>query len=298
MISKDPSFSRKKPLSYFPVQRKINLFNPTPAAFTGQVDYARLASQVNHRLYRYGKMYSLKVDTDGANLVAGTKIDIYCLQNTWAIQKAFEEAKTVFERAYIDERENISDKSFARWRDFRCVSGLTGDMLEAAVENSPETPPLNRLSVGEFDLSLVEDSAGVTRFFTWSNTPAATQYSIMNEYNLAGNTTTSPTTPSGGGPYQDLEADASQVEMEAIQQRGNQPPYNANDMNPIWMRVGTLTIGTNGSQKLSTGFFEAPCGILSIVVQGQTWGTLSDGISVTCQAGDYKGVRAHNMERM
>ena len=297
---KDPSFRKKKPLGYLPIQRKIALGNPQgPTDTNAQVDYARLASQVNHRLYRYGKMYSLKVDIDPHIFNPGTQLHVYALMNTWYVQKAFEEAKTVYERAYIDEKENISEAAYARWRDFRIQSGLTSQFLQAQVDDTPESATSTGVSAGEFDDSIVVDATGTTRTFTWAtSTVPATAYSVVNEYDLAGNTNFSPTFPTGAGPYDDLEADASPVEMEALQDRGNRPPYASSAFPSVWMKVATLTVGANGNQKLSTGYFDAPCGILSLRAQGQTWGDFSNDVYVTAQAGDYKGVKAHNMERM
>ncbi len=86
--------------------------------------------------------------------------------------------------------------------------------------------------------------------------------------------------------------------MEALQNRGNLPPYNANAFPSIWVKVATLTVGAAGNQKISTGFFDAPCGLVYLKATGTNFDDLNNGISLTVQAGDYKGVKAHNMERM
>ena len=100
-MKKDPSFTKKKPLTYLPVQRKLHLGVDTgSASTTAQFDSGRLLSQTNHRLYRYGKRYTQKVDVDPSFLNPGTTIDVWALMDTWYVQKAFEEAKIVFHRAY------------------------------------------------------------------------------------------------------------------------------------------------------------------------------------------------------
>lgn len=159
---------------------------------------------------------------------------------------------------------------------------------------------LTLLSGGEFDNSLVEDNAGVTRFFSWNPTTTGSVYSIPAEYDLSGNTNTSPTTPTGSGPYADLQADSSPVEMEALQQRGNLPPYEANSFPPVWVKIATLqTSATEGAQRLSSGYFDAPCGQVVLQVSGgSTVSSLTNKVSVEFRSGDYKGVRAHNMERI
>jgi len=298
-VMNDPSFRTKKPLEYFPVQRhiKLGVSSPlTPTAVT--FDTGRLLSQINHRLYRYGKMYSQKIDVDPSVLQPGATIDVWALMDTWFVQKAFEEGKVVFDRAYINERENLSKEQRARWFDFRVDSGIVATDLFPVVDGNPVSAATALIVGGEFDDSIVEDSAGVTRTFSWAGATTASAYSLINEYNLAGNTTTTPTTSTGAGPYDDLEADSSQVEMDAQQQRGNQPPYNATNFPSLWVKVATLTVGAGGNQKISTGYFNAPCGLVYMSITGQTFDTVNNGVSVTVQSGDYKGVKAHNMERM
>ena len=299
-MKKDPSFVKKKPLTYLPVQRKLQLgVSGTPGTQDAEFDTGRLLSQTNHRLYRYGKRYTQKVDVDPSYLTPGSTIDVWALMDTWYIQKAFEEAKIVFHRAYTDERQNLSAEAQARWFDFRVTSGLTGTFPLYPVVDGIPTSALSSLIVdGEFDDSVVEDSNGVTRTFTWRGATTATEYSILAEYDLAGNTNYGPTFPTGAGPYDDLEADSSAVEMEALQQRGNKPPYAANSFPSQWMKIATLTVGPGGNQKISTGYFDAPCGVVYLKATGQTIDSLNNGISVTVQSGDYKGVKAHNMERV
>ena len=163
-MKKDPSFVKKKPLTYLPVQRKLQLgVSGAPGTQDAEFDTGRLLSQTNHRLYRYGKRYTQKVDVDPSFLTPGSTIDVWALMDTWYIQKAFEEAKTVFHRAYTDERENLSKEAIARWQDFRITSGLTGTSALFPVVDGIPTSAINALIVdGEFDDSIVEDANGVT----------------------------------------------------------------------------------------------------------------------------------------
>jgi len=301
-VVNDPSFRKKKPLEYFPVQRRHSLALAPGAAFQAcQFDAGRILSQTNHRLYRYGKRYKMKVDLDPSAAVPGVSYTIWKLSDTWMNQKAFEEAAIVFKRAYTDERENLSKEQRARWFDFRIASGLdpaTTPDTHAVVDANPISAPYARVIAGEFLGSIVEDAAGVTRTFSWAGATTATDYSVIAEYDLAGNTTTNPTTSTGAGPYDDLEADASAVEMDALQDRGNLPPYAATTLPSVWTKVGSLEQGAAGAQKLSTGMFEAPCGLICIVATGGTMNAADNLISVEFASGDYKGVSAHNMERL
>jgi hypothetical protein len=142
MMKTDPSYRKLKPLTYFPVQRKVNLaVSGSPGVQDGQFDGGRILSQLNHRLYRYGKQYTQKVDVDPAGLNPGSSVEVWALMDTWFVQKAFEEGKIVFDRAYTDERENLSKNARARWFDFRCQSGLTASDLYPVVDANPSTAP-------------------------------------------------------------------------------------------------------------------------------------------------------------
>lgn len=291
----------KKPLEYLPVQRKMYLSATSGATNLGIVDAGRILSTSNHRLYRYGKRYSMKIDINPQALtLPNAQLDVWALADSWAVQKAYEEAKEAFDKAYEDERENISKESVARWFDFRIRSGLTGDTMFATTKSSP-TGSASLLSGGEFEDSIVVDSSGTTRTFSWDPATTAGVYSVPAEYDLSGNTNSSPSSTTGSGPYADLQADAHPVEMEAIQARGNNPPYEKNSFPAVWVKIATLQTSngtsSNGVGKLTTGYFDAPCGLVALHSPTQTIATLSENVSVEFRAGDYKGVRAHNMHR-
>jgi hypothetical protein len=295
------SHNKKKPLEYLPVRRKMYLSSTaSPASTVGLIDAGRILSTSNHRLYRYGKRYSMKVDMDPQALQLPTaQIDVWALADTWAVQKAFEEAYDAYDKSYEDERENISKEARARWFDFRINPGVAGDLLYSTVKPDP-TDPVVKLTGGEFDASIVVDSAGTTRTFSWDPSTTAGNYSVPAEYDLSGNTNSAPTTPTGSGPYADLQADAHPAEMDAIQSSGNLPPYEANSFPAVWVKIATLQTSngtsSNGVGKLTTGYFDAPCGVV-VLNSSQGMDQLSEVISVQFQAGDYKGVRAHNMHR-
>ena len=303
-ISSDPSYRKKKPLGYFPVVRKMELgfqggIGLQPNAYG---DAGSMLSRQNNRLYRYGKMYDLKIDATAA-LTPGTTVEIFALANTWYVQKAFEEAKSVYDQAYENEMDNVNQSSIARWRDFRArtkdiesFSGLYAAAypVTSDVNVSGSTP----ITGGSFIDSLVEDSTGATRHFTWDVAVTSASYGIMQEYDLAGNQTRTPATGTGTMPYADLEADSSATEGASLQTDGQDPPYVATNFPDWFVKVGELSVGTAGQTKLSTGYFHAPCGVF--VIRSSTGNVLDlgDNLSLEVRAGNYKGVLAHNMERM
>ena len=82
-------------------------------------------------------------------------------------------------------------------------------------------------TAGEFDLAKVVDQTGGTRTFTWDNqSPTAAEYSIIGEYDKSGNTSADPETPAIG-PYSGLLPNLEPGAAAALQDDGNNPPYNA-----------------------------------------------------------------------
>lgn len=301
--SKDPSYRKKKPLDFYPVQRKISLRvdpDSTISSPYGVIDVGKMASLTNRRLYRNGKLYSCKLSMDPTLLPAGAKVEVWAIRPNWSNVRAWELAKENFDQSYEDERENISKSQQARWFDFRVNHGL-GSICEFTpwVDNNMD-PSLNvTLGPGEFELSIVEDSAGTQRTFTWDNTPTGSEYAILKEFSEGFRAAQTPALTTGDGPYDQLHADSSQIESEALQARGNVAPYQALiSTSAVWTKVGVLAMGASAGT-FSTSYFDAPCGFIGLRISGVgTMGEIAGGITLEVQSGDYKGLKGHNMQRM
>lgn len=305
MVSSDPSFRKKKPLEYFPIARKTDLGFAGAGTPVGYSDAGSILSRLNNRLYRYGKLYDLKLDLSAA-AAPGVVFEVWALSNTWYVQKAFEEAKAAYDKAYEDEKEFVNETNVARWRDFR-VTPLATPSFNAVVGDwayprSATVPgAAANITAGSIVDSIVEDNAGATKAFTWAATSSGSYYSCIAEYDLAGNQTRSPNVGTGDMPFEGLQADSSTVEAAALQTRGQDPPYGATSFNGIWVKVGELTVGAAGQTRLSTGYFHAPCGVFAVKSVGganDIGADAGDNISLEVRAGKYKGVSAVNMERM
>jgi hypothetical protein len=245
-------------------------------------------SQTNHRLYRQSRYYEVSVTID-SNVADGTTIDIYALADNWWTEKALQLAKAAWDESNAEEKEMLKGK-VARWNDFRVQAGLTGFGGLTAQQFSHTTLAAVPFTAGEFDDSQVVDQAGATRTFTWGS-PGASEYSIMDEYDASGNTSTDPTT-AATGPYSGLLPNLEAGAAAALQQVGNNAPYNMTGYgNGIWVKVGTLHLSA-GRQRLSTGFFTAPCGFVAMT--GVGWLDNPD-IQIEVKRGDYKGVHAPSM---
>ena len=284
----------------YPTQNTFRLGFTLPSAVTqvhGALD--RDLSRINHRLYRQSRYYEMKVDID-ADLPDGTVVQVYALQDSWMNQKAYQLAYNMFKENSVDELEQLGSANTARWNDFRVSVGLstgatTGDSIPAAFDGpaSPASPVL--YTAGEYEISEVTDQAGTTRTFRWVGTGSNT-FNIIDEYDVTGQTSSTPTAGTGTAAYTILQDDIDSDQMAHLSQDGNLPPYADNTIeNQVWMLVGTLHIDATGTSKLSTGFFCAPCGIYALQLIGADGNAVNGKISITAKAGDYKGVHGQPM---
>ena len=276
------------PKKHYPVQRTINVEQPAPVAADAVVSMSKALSKVNHRLYRQSRVYECSVQID-ANVADATTVDVYALADTWYLKGALKLAKSAWDASNAEEIEMNNGKT-ARWNDFRVEAGLPtfGDTNPVLFQKSTLTA--NQITTGEFDFAQVVDQAGVSRTFT-VGVASPTTYDIIGEYDDQSGTSADPEYPSTS-PYTGLLPNLDAGAAEAISQFGNRPPYAAAGYgNSIWIKVGTLHLAA-GRQRLSTGFFSAPLGLIAL--RGVGFLDQPD-ISVTVKGGDYKGVSAHNM---
>jgi hypothetical protein len=94
--------------------------------------------------------------------------------------------------------------------------------------------------------------------------------------------------------YNGIDALNQDAMSDNLQSDGNAPPYDATSVNTTspWVRVAVLG-QTAGAQKLSSGFFTAPCGLVLLAGFSDT-GT-GYPVEIEVKAGDYKGVHAPSM---
>jgi len=272
----------------YPCVRTINIGQASPAAPNALADCGNMLSKVNHRLYRQSRYYEANVHID-ANVADGSTIDVYVLADTWWTQKALQLAKMAWDESNAEEKEMLKGK-VARWNDFRVSAGLTGTGFMNPIQFSSAGTAI-QFTAGEFDNAEVVDQLGVTRTFTWAATPGSTQYAIMDEYEASGTTSSDPETPATG-PYSGLLPNLEAGAAAALQDNGNEPPYRAVGYGDgIWVKVGTLHL-QSGRQRLSTGFFTAPCGFIRLDGIGLV---PNAEVQISLKAGDYKGVHAPSM---
>lgn len=280
-----------KKKSHYATVRSAELGSVAETANARVLQVDQELSKMNRRLYRMGRYYECKIDIKPS---AVGNYEIYCLRDDWAVQKGFAMAMQHYLENTMDEREAMSKTQLARWADFRVSPGVASPTNTLVAKYHDQTMAPLLLTSGNFELANVVDAAGTTRTFTWSPLPSATEYSILNEYDRAGDAQNSPENLAAPGPYENIDATRDAAVYDHLEQDGNQPPYDRNTVNQSrpWVKIATLGSGAV-AQKLSTGFFTAPCGIIVIVGSAADWD--SSFASFTVKAGDYKGVHAPAM---
>ena len=280
--------------NHYPVVRTGRLFrqSPDPIGPKIQVSIDQLLSKTNRRLYRQSRYFSMKLDLDP---MATRPIDVFALSDSWMVERALKMGYDMYLENSEDERDRLKGNAIARWSDFRVLSGA--NITIANPLQYSEALVQSELTAGEFDNTIVVDAAGTPKNFSWG--PAnSSRYSLLEEYDKAGNAQNAPDTSTGDMPYDDLMADDDAAMATSLQTRGNVPPYDSTGVNggQAWVKVATLQADAQ-AQKLSTGFFTAPCGIVllqdaadplvqPVTVEDLTW---------SAKAGDYKGVHAPSM---
>jgi len=130
-------------------------------------------------------------------------------------------------------------------------------------------------------------------------------FSMPDELTLTRNESASPETVITEMPYNELVAEGEDADYVELQANGSEPPYNA-DTFPryLWVKVGTLgsfiVENDGGTSTLmnsffsgSTGYFDAPCGMILIenhLTDGDNEVTTT--LEVEVQSGTYLGVHA------
>jgi len=271
---------------HYPVVRRGKLATAIPTSGEIEISIDQFLSKTNRRLYRQARTYRVKIDLDADST---EKFAVYALADNWMNHKALQMAYAMYLENSQGERERLKEAQIARWSDFKVASGGVAPVANPVQYNVNGVA--TALTVGDFATTVVVDAAGVTKNFSWG-AATASRYSILEEYDKAGNAQTSPESSTNDMPYDTLMADDDAAMASALQFRGEEPPYDATGVgsaNP-WVKVAQLDAAST-AQKLSSGFFDAPCGFVLITPLGGLADNLDD-LSWEVQAGDYKGVNA------
>ena len=280
---------------HYPVVREseIQIEGSTDTKSVIRVD--RCLSSRNHRLYRQSRLYTCKVDLD-PNAPTGTTVDIYALGDSWMLSKAYQLAKTMFDENSSEEIDQLGSRK-ARWNDFRVDHGLGTAFQKDMLFYGHDLIGTGYLySGGEYVMSQVNDVSGSASLFRFTGAGTGSTFNIIDEYDATGNTDATPTTPLSTVAYDGLTDELDDNQMDHLSDDGNNPPYLQNVIrNEVWVKVGTLSVTSAGQQRLSTGYFVAPAGLVAIESTTPMDPNASPYLSLEVKAGDYKGVHAPSM---
>ena len=285
--------AKNKKDEHYPVVRMGRLDYTGPAVTPQiQVRISDILSKTNRRLMRQSRVYDVKLDIDASSTQT---YNVYALSDSWMNERALKMAYAMYLENSKDERDRLKKGNIARWEDFRVRTGTGFQKVNPAMYGLPTLTPV-QLAAGEFNETAVVDASGASKSFTWAATGSGSRYSILEEYDKAGNTQSAPSSSTGDVPYDDLMADDNATMASYLQGFGNEPPYDATGVNAgsTWVKIATLSAGA--AQRLSTGFFKAPCGFV-IITAGTNQDELVDvsKFEWTAKAGDYKGVHAPSL---
>lgn len=273
----------------YPVVRHGRLDTAVSTSGEVVVPIDQFMSKTNRRLYRQARTYRVKINLDTGS---SQRFQVYALANNWMNHQALKMAYAMYLKNSADERERLGSSTVARWEDFRVDHGSSAPVANP-VQFDVNFNPF-QLTAGDFATTVVVDANNTAKNFSWG-APTPSKYSLLQEYDKAGNASTSPTTSTGDMPYDNLMSDDDAAMADALQTRGELPPYDANGVlaSSPWVLIGEIGASSQ-VQQLSTGFFDAPCGLVLLYPVPGTADSLAS-VSWEVQAGDYKGVKAPSM---
>ena len=279
-----------------PTTRKIYLNSSNELNDNLAGDAGKLLSRHNHRLYRQGRMYEIRVGVDAD--IQGV-YEVYSLRPDWMVLKAWQKA---FEAFMNNSKEEIHSAGAqrARWQDFRTQQlSLTGGNGEWRGTMRGTGSTNVSITSGEFVASEVHDENGNNLVFSWMNpTAAGIRFNILQEYANMGNTDDSPTATASAAAYSSIDNDSQDDQLLHLTSAGNEPPYDADGLEATTPLVKVATIGQvgPGTAVTSTGYFHAPCGLFIVrKISGAAPSDSNADFYFEAKAGTYKGVAAESM---
>lgn len=267
---------------------------------TRYVDVARLLSQANHRLYRQGRMYMVRVGFQQQSVDVGATVS--ALPNTWMTRKAWVSAR----KAYLKAMRDSGVKKQGRWNDFRM------NFDTAQYEGNGTVPyqfvTLGGASItGDIDMRLTQvagDSgsqegaaAAVYQFHasgdtTFNDRDGATgSFGMIAEYSVTEDTVTDDPRDDGStAAFDELSQDTmmTNANHELAIETGDNPPYDPDTLENSRTVDYTIIQQQEDSIGPVTPWIAAPLGLLKITDVGSSLG--SNALYIEVMAGNYKGV--------
>ena len=272
----------------YPVERT---FSVTVAnASEVLVDVGKCLSAINHRLYRQGKVYTVKIESPLFQ-PAGVGVNLKRLPNTWWMQKAWHLAKEA-----RDDQLSQSNRKYGRWDDFRVGwdSAYKSGVLPSLADYSATW------TADENILSQIHDATDSADHefvcFGAARDAGNNLYGIIEQYDQTANTVQNQ--PGGAATldaYANTYADAGLVEeagdIKSLQ--GDNAPYDMDSFNGA-SDIGAVQIGFLGTIASGTGdgktsiIADLPLGLFKL----ENGTSVAQSVQITVMSGNYKGVKA------
>lgn len=269
------------------------------------VDVARLLSQANHRLYRQGRMYMVRVGfyQPGHNVGA----TVSALPNTWMTRKAWKSGRD----AYLKSMRDSGVKLRGRWNDFRVnfdqaqyIGNSSANYTFVTLGGASVTGIDTRLTQVAGDSGSGEGSqASVFNFHfngdtTFTNIDGATgSFGLIHEYDKEQDTEQDSPEHSGSqGSFDELKSDSQKgsANVELAVETGDNPPYDPDTLE----NSRTVSYAMIQQQEDSIGpvtpWIAAPAGLLKISSLGNDALGSAD-MYIEVMTGTYKGVMSEAM---
>ena len=278
----------RKNSSRYPVERTFGIV--VGANSEVLVDVAKCLSAINRRLYRQGKLYTVKIEmiTPAQD---GVGFTMKKLPDTWMVQKAWTLAKDM-----RDKQLSVSSRPRGRWDDFRVGwdSAYKTGVAPSLADFS------GTFTIDESNVSKMHDATdSVDNEFVMFGTQRDTTnnlWGILENYDLTGNVLgTQPAGDLSQGAYVNAHPDGGLVEAAGDEAAlsGNSPPYDADGINgatdvgaAVLPQMGQASSG-NGSARNSYTT-ELPLGLIKL----ENGNSNGHAVLFTVSRGDYKGVKA------
>jgi len=251
------------------------------------IDLASLLSRQNHRLYRQGMVYHVRVQVANGNTTG--QRDISVAKNTWAIHKAHALAKKSWMQSTADERANGVRPG--RWNDFRVF-------LEAAHTEATTVDLITGNGEYNYTIANAATTSAQYQFHLYGSGSGGSpgRFGVLREYDDMRDTDTdTPAAAATAMPYSVLQAELSNNQADLLQEEGDLPPYDAVDLEDgtglITYQLHAPSSGPEPWVTNTQGFIPVPCGLIRYD------GNLENAATyrIDFKPGKYKGVHAEVM---
>ena len=288
--------TKKNPAGY-PVLRKFTIDTGTSDGDV-YVDIGQCLSLINHRLYRQGKLYRVRVSITSPSSMQ--MFAVTSLPDTWWARTAYNKVRDLW-MSRVAAKKKLEPKSVARWNDFKVAydathrTNFTSAKKPLLVTDATGTQAAMASSNEEWNLSELLDKDGDDNTFRMLSTSTTSNVvNIIQAYSNLDNIFSPDPSETGSGSNIYAQFDRGNAGDDSdMDDQGDYPPYHETDFPQLEVHQGQLlaiTIdggdGHGGVTRFNTGYFDAPLGLLRI------YSGADAELTIEVQEGDYKGVKA------